>query len=163
STRAVSMSASSCAAVRGGRSGEACADNTPEATRATTPPTATGTPHRNRRWRRNNVDTATPRRMRHTVCDRAERRGAVSAKRAAANWVPILMLTAKDVEYDEADALDLDAHYYVTKPFSFVVLLSRLRALMRRGVTPRPAALTLGDLVLDPAAHTVTRAGTPVE
>jgi two-component system OmpR family response regulator len=83
--------------------------------------------------------------------------------RAAENWVPILMLTAKDGEYDEADALDLGADDYVTKPFSFVVLLSRLRALMRRGVTPRPAALTVGDLVLDPAAHSVTRAGSPIE
>jgi two-component system, OmpR family, response regulator len=83
--------------------------------------------------------------------------------RAAENWVPILMLTAKDGEYDEADALDLGADDYVTKPFSFVVLLSRLRALMRRGVPPRPAALTVGDLVLDPAAHSVTRAGSPIE
>jgi two-component system OmpR family response regulator len=44
-----------------------------------------------------------------------------------------------------------------------VVLLARLRALLRRGVTPRPAALTVGDLVLDPAAHTVARAGHNVE
>ncbi len=51
------------------------------------------------------------------------------------------MLTAKDGEYDEADALDLGADDYLTKPFSFVVLLARLRALLRRGVTPRPAAL----------------------
>ena len=87
----------------------------------------------------------------------------VERLRAAENWVPILMLTAKDGEYDEADALDLGADDYVTKPFSFVVLLSRLRALMRRGVTPRPAALTVGDLVLDPAAHTVTRGSTAIE
>ena len=53
--------------------------------------------------------------------------------RAAENWVPILMLTAKDGEYDEADALDLGADDYLTKPFSFVVLLARLRALLRRG------------------------------
>src|SRR6266700_2848284 len=77
--------------------------------------------------------------------------------RGAKNWVPILMLTAKDGEYDEADALDLGADDYLTKPFSFLVLLARLRALLRRGVTPRPAALTVGDLVLDPAAHTVVR------
>jgi DNA-binding response OmpR family regulator len=83
--------------------------------------------------------------------------------RDAQNWVPILMLTAKDGEYDEADALDLGADDYLTKPFSFVVLLARLRALLRRGVTPRPAALTVGDLVLDPAAHTVTRAGRNIE
>jgi two-component system OmpR family response regulator len=83
--------------------------------------------------------------------------------RAAENWVPILMLTAKDGEYDEADALDLGADDYLTKPFSFVVLLARLRALLRRGVTPRPASLEAGDLVLDPSAHTVTRDGQPVE
>ena len=83
--------------------------------------------------------------------------------RGAENWVPILMLTAKDGEYDEADALDLGADDYLTKPFSFVVLLARLRALLRRGVQPRPAALTVDDLVLDPAAHTVKRGDTPIE
>jgi DNA-binding response OmpR family regulator len=83
--------------------------------------------------------------------------------RAAANWVPILMLTAKDGEYDEADALDLGADDYLTKPFSFVVLLARIRALLRRGVTPRPAKLAVDDLVLDPAAHTVRRGDTAVE
>ena len=83
--------------------------------------------------------------------------------RAAENWVPILMLTAKDGEYDEADALDLGADDYLTKPFSFVVLLARLRALLRRGVTPRPASLSAGDLVLDPSAHTVTRDGQTID
>ena len=83
--------------------------------------------------------------------------------RGEKNWVPILRLTAKDGEYDEADALDLGADDYLTKPFSFVVLLARLRALLRRGVQPRPAALTVGDLVLDPAAHTVSRGGHNIE
>jgi DNA-binding response OmpR family regulator len=83
--------------------------------------------------------------------------------RAAENWVPILMLTAKDGEYDEADALDLGADDYLTKPFSFVVLLARLRALLRRGVIPRPASLSAGDLVLDPSAHTVTRDGQSID
>ncbi len=87
----------------------------------------------------------------------------IEALRAAENWVPILMLTAKDGEYDEADALDLGADDYLTKPFSFVVLLARIRALLRRGVTPRPASLTVGDLVLDPAAHTVTRGETTID
>jgi two-component system, OmpR family, response regulator len=87
----------------------------------------------------------------------------VEQLRAAENWVPILMLTAKDGEYDEADALDLGADDYLVKPFSFVVLLARLRALLRRGVPPRPAALTVGDLVLDPAAHTVTRGGEQID
>src|SRR5215471_15717590 len=82
--------------------------------------------------------------------------------RAAQNWVPILMLTAKDGEYDEADALDLGADDYLTKPFSFVVLLARLRALLRRGVQPRPAALTSGAVRLDPAAREVSVAGDQV-
>jgi two-component system OmpR family response regulator len=87
----------------------------------------------------------------------------IEALRAAQNWVPILMLTAKDGEYDEADALDLGADDYLTKPFSFVVLLARIRALLRRGVTARPASLSLDDLVLDPAAHTVMRGETSIE
>ena len=81
----------------------------------------------------------------------------IEALRAEENWVPILMLTAKDGEYDEADALDIGADDYLTKPFSFVVLLARIRALLRRGAAPRPASLAVDDLVLDPAAHTVTR------
>lgn len=63
---------------------------------------------------------------------------------------PILMLTAKDGEYDEAEGLDTGADDYLTKPFSFVVLLARLRALVRRGDHLRPANLTAGDLKLDP-------------
>ena len=63
------------------------------------------------------------------------------------------MLTAKDGEYDEADALDLGADDYLVKPFSFVVLLARLRALIRRGPATRgPRCCTVGDLALDPAA-----------
>lgn len=75
---------------------------------------------------------------------------------------PVLMLTAKDGEYDEADALDLGADDYVTKPFSYVVLLARLRALMRRGGPTRPPVLTAGDLVFDPASRRSTMAGTPL-
>ncbi len=77
--------------------------------------------------------------------------------RAAGNWVPVLMLSAKDGEYDEADGLDLGADDYLTKPFSYVVLVARLRALLRRGAPDRPAVLTAGDLSLDPAARTVRR------
>jgi two-component system, OmpR family, response regulator len=66
------------------------------------------------------------------------------------NWTPILVLTAKDGEYDEAEALDTGADDYLTKPFSFVVLVARLRALIRRGSSPRPPALSAGTLVLDP-------------
>ncbi len=82
--------------------------------------------------------------------------------RAAHVWTPVLMLTAKDGEHDIADALDLGADDYLTKPFSFVVLLARLRALLRRGVPERPAQLRAGDLVLDPAAHRVCRGDTDV-
>jgi DNA-binding response OmpR family regulator len=73
-------------------------------------------------------------------------------------WTPILMLTAKDGEYDQADALDMGADDYLTKPFSFVVLLARLRALMRRGANARPTVLTAGELSLDPARRRVTLA-----
>jgi DNA-binding response OmpR family regulator len=71
-------------------------------------------------------------------------------------WTPILMLTAKDGDYDQADALDLGADDYLTKPFSFVVLLARLRALVRRGADARPTVLIAGDLTLDPARKRVT-------
>lgn len=80
-----------------------------------------------------------------------------SALRAESNWVPILFLTAKDGEYDQADGLDLGADDYLTKPFSYIVLAARLRALMRRGAAPRPSVLRAGDLVLDPASRTVRR------
>jgi DNA-binding response OmpR family regulator len=73
------------------------------------------------------------------------------------NWVPVLMLSAKDGEYDQADGLDVGADDYLTKPFSYVVLVARLRALLRRTAQPRPAVLAAGDLSLDPAAHTVHR------
>lgn len=79
--------------------------------------------------------------------------------RAREIWTPILMLSAKDGEYDLADAFDLGADDYLVKPFSFVVLLARLRALVRRGAPQRPAILSVGDLSLDPAKHQVSRAG----
>ena len=79
--------------------------------------------------------------------------------RAANNWVPVLMLSAKDGEYDQADALDDGADDYLTKPFSFVVLVARIRALLRRGAVARPAVLSAGDLSLDPATREVTVAG----
>jgi two-component system, OmpR family, response regulator len=79
--------------------------------------------------------------------------------RAEENWTPILMLTAKDGDWDQIEALDTGADDYVTKPFSFQVLLARVRSLLRRGRPERPALLTVGDLVLDPASHVVTRAG----
>ncbi len=82
--------------------------------------------------------------------------------REEGNWTPIIMLTAKDGEWDQVEALDTGADDYVTKPFSFDVLLARVRSLLRRGVTERPVNLEVGDLVLDPASRTVTRGGEPV-
>jgi DNA-binding response OmpR family regulator len=83
--------------------------------------------------------------------------------RAEDNWVPVLILSAKDGEYDQADGLDLGADDYLTKPFSYVVLAARLRALLRRGARPRPAVLAAGDLRLDPAARTVQRGDSGIE
>jgi two-component system, OmpR family, response regulator len=83
--------------------------------------------------------------------------------RDGGNWTPILMLTALDEDLDEAEALDTGADDYLSKPFSFVVLVARLRALLRRGAAPRPAVLQVGDLRLDPAAHQCWRAGQEVE
>jgi len=77
-------------------------------------------------------------------------------------WTPVLMLTAKDGEYDQADAFDLGADDYLTKPFSFVVLTARLRALQRRGAPERPTVLTAGDLSLDPARRRVARGDTVI-
>ncbi|MFV2096003.1 MULTISPECIES: response regulator transcription factor [unclassified Micromonospora] len=82
--------------------------------------------------------------------------------RAEQNWLPVLILSAKDGEYDQADGLDCGADDYLTKPFSYVVLLARLRALLRRGAPQRPAVLTAGDLSLDPARRRVTRADAEV-
>ncbi len=80
--------------------------------------------------------------------------------RARDVWTPVLMLTAKDGEYDQADAFDLGADDYLTKPFSFVVLTARLRALQRRGAPERPSVLTAGDLSLDPARRRAARGDT---
>lgn len=77
--------------------------------------------------------------------------------READIWTPILMLTAKDGEYDEAEGLDTGADDYLTKPFSYVVLVARLRALLRRGATQRPAVLEAGDLRMDPASRRAWR------
>ena len=82
--------------------------------------------------------------------------------RARDVWTPVLLLSAKDGEHDVADGLDVGADDYLTKPFSFVVLVARLRALLRRPVAERPAVLRVGDLELDPATRTLTRGGEPV-
>ena len=86
----------------------------------------------------------------------------VTALRERDVWTPVLMLSAKDGEHDVADGLDVGADDYLTKPFAFVVLVARLRALLRRPAGARPAVLTTGYIVLDPSARTVTQAGQPV-
>jgi DNA-binding response OmpR family regulator len=83
--------------------------------------------------------------------------------RGARVWTPVIMLTAKDGEHDEADALDEGADDYLTKPFSFVVLVARIRALVRRGVRERPAVLAAGPVTADPASRRVTVDGHEVE
>lgn len=85
------------------------------------------------------------------------------ALRAKQVWTPVLMLTAKDGELDETDAFDLGADDYLTKPFSFNVLMARLRALQRRGAPARPPVMTAGALALDPARKTVARDGVVIE
>ncbi|MFF1904716.1 response regulator transcription factor [Kitasatospora sp. NPDC058218] len=74
------------------------------------------------------------------------------ALREGGSTTPILMLTAKDGEYDEAEGLDTGADDYLTKPFSYLVFLARLRALLRRSATPG-ALLRVGGLWMDPAAR----------
>jgi DNA-binding response OmpR family regulator len=87
-----------------------------------------------------------------------------STLREAGDTTPILMLTAKDGEYDEIEGLETGADDYMTKPFSYPVLLTRLRALIRRsGSQPADLGLTVGDLRLDPAARTVHRGNTEIE
>lgn len=85
----------------------------------------------------------------------------VEALRKDAIDVPVLLLSAKDGEHDQADGLDLGADDYLTKPFSFVVLVARLRALLRRGGATAPAVLSVGDLLLDPGRREVHSGGAP--
>ena len=100
------------------------------------------------------LDIMLPKKNGYQVC---------SELRAAEVWTPVLMLTAKDGDYDEAEALDTGADDFLRKPFSFVVLLARLRALARRGAPARPAILQIGSLTLDPAAARVQRGETTIE
>ncbi|MGW4640706.1 response regulator transcription factor [Sphaerisporangium sp. NPDC004334] len=99
------------------------------------------------------LDVMLPRLNGYAVCRRL---------RDGGDWTPIMMLTAKDGEYDEAEALDNGADDFLSKPFSYVVLLARLRALVRRGGRERPVALTVGDLVVDPAGMRCSRAGVDI-
>jgi two-component system, OmpR family, response regulator len=77
-------------------------------------------------------------------------------------WAPILLLTARDAVEDRVEGLDSGADDYLVKPFSFAELLARLRALVRRGATERPAELQVGDLRLDPATRRAWRGSTEV-
>ena len=83
--------------------------------------------------------------------------------REAGDWTPILMLTARSLPEEEARALDAGADDFLAKPFSYLVLVARLRALLRRGGRERPAVLEVGDLRLDPAQHQVWRGDTAVD
>jgi DNA-binding response OmpR family regulator len=85
------------------------------------------------------------------------------ALREGGHWAPVLMLTARDGVSDRIRGLDAGADDYLVKPFDYGELIARVRALVRRGAPERPAILRVGDLEVDPAAHTVTRAGEPVE
>lgn len=84
-------------------------------------------------------------------------------RREGGDWTPILMLTARSGAEQESRALDAGADDFLSKPFSFMVLTARLRALLRRGCRERPAVLEVGDLRLDPALHRAWRGGVSVD
>ncbi|MEV6677849.1 response regulator transcription factor [Streptomyces erythrochromogenes] len=90
----------------------------------------------------------------HAICTRMRSHG---------DTTPVLMLTAKDGEYDEADGLDAGADDYLTKPFSFVVLAARIRALARRAGPGDRGTLQAGDLVLDPRGRRCRRGDRDIE
>lgn len=85
-----------------------------------------------------------------------------STLREGEDWTPILMLTAKDGEWDQVEGLDTGADDYLTKPFSFPVLVARIRAIARRGAVPRPNALEFGDLRIEPTTRQVWRGETRI-
>jgi two-component system OmpR family response regulator len=85
------------------------------------------------------------------------------AMRRKERWAPVLMLTARDQVNDRIRGLDAGADDYLVKPFDYGELLARLRALIRRGPSERPAILEVGDLRVDPASRVVSRAGKEVE
>ncbi|MFC9296212.1 response regulator transcription factor [Streptomyces sp. NPDC057011] len=90
----------------------------------------------------------------HEICTRM---------RAHGDTTPVLMLTARDGESDEAEGLDSGADDYLTKPFSFVVLAARIRALARRAGTPDRGTLRAGDLLLDPHGRRCRRGTRDIE
>lgn len=99
------------------------------------------------------LDVMLPGQDGYAVCTRLREQG---------NWAPVLMLTARHGEQDEAGALNLGADDFLSKPFSYAVLLARLRSLLRREPVQRPAMLRVGDLCLDPAGHRVWREDTSI-
>jgi two-component system OmpR family response regulator len=100
------------------------------------------------------LDVMLPRLDGYQVCQRLREQGV---------WTPILMLTAMDEDLDHAEGLDRGADDYLTKPFSYAILLAHLRALTRRGLPERPAVLSAAGLTLDPASRAVMRDGVLVE
>lgn len=100
------------------------------------------------------LDIMLPRKSGYEICQ-ALREGGV--------WTPILMLSARNGEADEAQSLNTGADDFLSKPFSYLVLVARLHALVRRGSGPRPTAIRVGDLELDPARRTCTRAGSTIQ
>ncbi len=99
------------------------------------------------------IDIMLPGKNGYQICDELRRAG---------DWTPILMLTAKDGDLDEAEALDTGADDYLTKPFSFPVLVARLRALLRRA-GHEPAPVTVGDLRIEPGRRRVWRGDREIE
>ena len=100
------------------------------------------------------LDIMLPGRNGYLVCSDLRTRG---------DWTPVLMLTAKDGDLDEAEALDTGADDYLTKPFSFAVLTARIRALVRRSTGGSPPPLEAGDLRIDPGQRRVWRGETEIE
>ena len=82
--------------------------------------------------------------------------GLCSELRATGDWSPVLMLTARDAVTDRVRGLDVGADDYLVKPFAFVELEARLRALDRRGPSDRPTSIVVGNLELDPVTHRAT-------
>jgi two-component system OmpR family response regulator len=99
------------------------------------------------------LDILLPGRNGYEVCSKLRESGV---------WTPILMLTARHGEEHEARALNIGADDFLSKPFSYLVLVARLRALVRRGATPRPTVMRVDDLELDPARRTCTRGGAAI-
>jgi two-component system OmpR family response regulator len=87
----------------------------------------------------------------------------VRTLRERERWAPVLMLTARGQIADRVRGLDGGADDYLSKPFDFGELLARLRSLVRRAPTERPALLRAGDLTVDPAARGVEQGGRPVD